>query len=153
MLSDAVGPVEQPAAAGPTVHVSGAVVNPGLVELSPGARVADALAAAGGSRSDADLGSLNLASPVRDGDQIIVPDLSEIGDRAFGSVDTDGRVNINTAAADELENLPGVGPVLAARIIEYRDTHGPFGEVEDLLDVPGIGEAKLASMRESITLP
>jgi competence protein ComEA len=128
-------------------------VNPGLVEISPGARVADALAAAGGSTGEADLGSLNLAAPVRDGDQIIVSSVPPTGGRASATPGADGLVRINTAAAEDLEALPGVGPVLAQRIVEYRDTHGPFGEVEDLLDVPGIGESKLAAMREAIALP
>lgn len=138
---------------GPTVHVSGAVANPGLVELSPGSRVADALAAAGGSTAEADLGSLNLAARVVDGDQIVVPGVAGAGGPLVSrSAAADGRVRVNFATADELETLPGVGPVLAQRILEHRSVHGPFSEVEELLDVAGIGEAKLAALREAVAL-
>lgn len=133
-----------------TVHVSGMVGRPGLVALAPGARIADAIAAAGGALPGADLTALNLAASVSDGQQLVVPDLAAVDG---GSTSGDGRVRINTADRAALEALPGVGPVLAARIIQYRDQYGPFVEVEDLLDVPGIGEAKLAGMRESVIVP
>jgi len=133
-----------------TVHVSGSVASPGLVSLPADARVADAVVAAGGALPGADLSSLNLAAPITDGQQLVVPDASTPGN---ASAPTDGRVRINTADVAALEVLPGVGPVLAARIVEYRDTHGPFGTIEDLLDVPGIGESKLAAMRESVIVP
>ena len=136
-----------------TVHIAGAVAAPGLVQLAENARVADAIAAAGGSLPGADLSALNLASPVRDGDRIVVPAFGDDGRPAPSTGAEEGRVRINTATAGELEALPGVGPVLARRIIEYREAHGGFAEIEDLLDVPGIGEAKLASMREAIALP
>jgi competence protein ComEA len=138
-----------------TVHVSGAVVAPGLVEIGPGARVADAVAAAGGSRPGADLGALNLAAPVVDGQQLVVPWVgSEAGAGAAGGGGRgEARVRVNTASASELERLPGVGPVLAQRIASHREAHGPFSTVEDLLDVPGIGEGKLAAMREAVQIP
>ena len=132
-----------------SVHVSGAVVRPGLAELPDGSRIADAVAAAGGASVSADLGALNLATTVRDGDHIVVPERGE-GSRA--NVDS-GLVDINRATASELETLPGVGPVLAQRIVDHRSKHGLFTDVEDLLDVSGIGEAKLALMREAIASP
>jgi competence protein ComEA len=131
------------------VHVSGAVVRPGLVMVDGDARVADAVAAAGGATVDADLGRTNLAAPVRDGEHVVVPSTVDGPD---GSVEQDG-IDLNTASVGRLEDLPGVGPVLAERIVAFREEHGPFATVEDLLDVPGIGEAKLAQMRGAITAP
>jgi competence protein ComEA len=130
------------------------VVAPGLVQVPDGARIADVVAAAGGSTRDADLAAVNLAAPVRDGEQIVIP--AATGDPAVervGALLSDGRVRLNSASSDELEHLPGVGPVLADRIAAYREEHGPFAVVEDLLDVPGIGEAKLATLRDSVALP
>lgn len=132
------------------VHVSGAVNQPGLVALPVSSRVADAIAAAGGAKPGANLAGLNLASSVRDGDQIVVP---LAGAEPMSGQATDPGIDINRATATELEDLPGVGPVLAARIVAYRDLHGPFAVIEDLLDVGGIGEAKLAAMRDSIAAP
>lgn len=132
------------------VHVSGAVNRPGLVTLPASARVADAIAGAGGATAGAELAGLNLASSVRDGDQIVVP---LVGAAALPGRAIDRGIDINRATAAELEDLPGVGPVLAGRIIVYRDLHGPFAAVEDLMDVGGIGEAKLAAMRDSIAAP
>jgi competence protein ComEA len=132
-----------------TVHVSGAVVAPGLVSLPAGSRVADAVVAAGGALAGADLTTLNLAAPIVDGQQLVVPDAVAGGSVAV----TDGRVRINSADATALEGLPGVGPVLAERIVAYRDAHGPFVALEDLLEVPGIGESKLAAMRDSVIVP
>ncbi len=134
-----------------TVHVSGAVATPGLVQLPLGARVADAVAAAGGTLRSADLAALNLAAPVRDGEQVHIPAVTNEG--AAASAADDGRIHLNRATAQELESLPGVGPVLAARIVAFRDEHGSFTAVEDLLDVAGIGEAKLAAMRDVVAVP
>ena len=133
-----------------TVHVSGAVAAPGLVEVARSARVADVIAAAGGTTEDAVPGLVNLAAPVRDGEQIVVPSSAAVD---VGPVTTDGRVRLNTASAAELEQVPGVGPVLAGRIIEARDAVGGFSTVEDLLDVAGIGEAKLAAIRDFVVVP
>jgi competence protein ComEA len=133
-----------------TVHIAGEVVAPGLVLVSSDARVADAVAAAGGSTRRADLSRVNLAAPLHDGEQIVIP--SPNADAGDATV-TDGRVRINDASVGELEQLPGVGPVLAGRIAAYRDENGPFSAVEDLLDVPGIGEGKLATLRDAVALP
>lgn len=135
-----------------TVHVAGAVERPGLVRVPEGARVGEALAAAGGASSAANLGSVNLAAPLADGQQVVVPVRGPDGSRE-ASETSDGRVHLNTADATDLEELPGVGPVLAERIIAHREEHGPFEAVEDLLDVPGIGEGKLASLRDLVAVP
>lgn len=134
-----------------TVHVSGAVVSPGLVEIPSGSRVADAIAAAGGAGPGARLGALNLAAPLVDGQQLVVPDAA--AGATVGGVAPDPRVRVNVAGISELERLPGVGPVLAERILQHRDEHGPFEVVEDLLDVPGIGEGKLAALRDAVAVP
>ncbi|MDJ0792034.1 MAG: ComEA family DNA-binding protein [Acidimicrobiia bacterium] len=133
-----------------TAHVSGAVGDAGLVDLPAGSRIADAVAAAGGATAAADLGALNLAAAVRDGDHIVVP---VRGAASAGGLTDDGKIDLNRATAQALQALPGVGPVLAQRIVDHRQVHGPFDSVEDLLDVAGIGEAKLASMRDAIASP
>jgi competence protein ComEA len=131
------------------VHVSGAVLDPGVVRVPANSRVLDVVIAAGGATRAADLTRINLAASVRDGERVIVPFEGELESESPG-----GRgVDLNEATATALEGLPGVGPVLAARILAYRDEHGPFDTVEDLLDVPGIGEAKLAAMRDAISAP
>lgn len=135
-----------------TVHVAGEVLSPGLVEIPADGRVADAVAAAGGGTRGADLSGLNLAASLHDGEQVVVPGASATGVTA-GAVAPDGRVSVNRASADELEELPGVGPVLASRIASFRDDNGPFVTVEDLLDVPGIGEGKLAGLRDFVAIP
>jgi competence protein ComEA len=134
-----------------TVHVSGAVQSPGVVRVAAGARVGEAIAAAGGALPEADLARVNLAAPLADGQQISVPAMSPDGEG--GVVAGDGRVRLNLAGVEELETLPGVGPVLAERIVAYREEHGPFAVVEDLLDVPGIGEGKLAALRDAVLVP
>lgn len=148
--------VTEPAAVSPgeiTVHVSGAVTRPGLVSVAGERRVADAIAAAGGAATDADLERLNLAASVADGQQVVVPrrTAAAIGDPPPGP--DDHRIRVNVATAEELQRLPGVGPVLAARIVAHREANGPFRAIEDLLDVPGIGEGKLATLREAAAIP
>jgi competence protein ComEA len=130
------------------VHVSGAVAAPGVVQLSSDAIVADAVAAAGGAAANADLTSINLAAPVGGGQRIVVRDINQYTEGV--TTDPDDGIHLNTATAGELESLPGVGPVLAQRIVAHRDERGPFRVVEDLLDVPGIGEAKLSQMRDAL---
>lgn len=128
-----------------TVHISGPVAVPGIVAVPEGSRVADAVAAAGGATRDADLGRLNLAAPVRDGEQIVVPAVADTP--VAGSQASPVRFDINSSDAAGFEALPGIGPVIAKRIVAYRDDHGPFESLESLLDVPGIGEAKLDAIR------
>jgi competence protein ComEA len=155
-----------PAAASPTaepevvlVDVAGWVRNPGVYEFTAGDRVVDAIEAAGGARPGAALELLNLAAPLADGTQILVTRAGETapgaapGAAAPGSVGSGSAlVNINTATATELEALPGVGEVIAQRIVDYRTANGPFGSVDDLLEVSGIGDATLEEMRESVTV-
>lgn len=145
----AVAPVSPPPAsvtATPAVivvAVMGQVHNPGLVELPAGARVADALAAAGGPLPETDLSTLNLARRLVDGELVTVGGLPP---------ENGGLLNINTATAADLEELPGVGPVLAGRIVAYRDEHGGFRSVEELRNVPGIGDATFAELAPRVTV-
>lgn len=141
--------------AGVYVHVAGAVARPGLVVVGADARVADAIAAAGGAMPFADLAAVNLAGPVADGQQVVVPSRTgaAIPPGASAVATDDGLVHLNTAGIAELEQLPGVGRVLAERIISYREANGPFTVIEDLLDVPGIGEKKLEGLRDGAVVP
>jgi competence protein ComEA len=134
------------------VHVSGWVTSPGVVWVAEGSLVIAAIDAAGGAREGARLDLINLAQPVFEGDQLQVPG-PEAADAGGGSTPGDGLIDINTADETELQNLPGVGPVLAGRIVAHRATVGRFESVEDLLDVPGIGETRLASIRDLIRPP
>lgn len=147
--------IDQPgdAATRALVHVSGAVVNPGLVTIHEGDRVADAIAAAGGVLASADLSAINLAGPITDGQQIVVPVVGGRSQGGTGGGSDDGLVHLNTATATEIERLPGVGEVLAGRIVAYREANGPFQTLEDLLDIPGIGERKLEGFREAAAVP
>jgi competence protein ComEA len=133
-----------------TVHISGKVVAPGLVVVPPDSRLADAVAAAGGTTRDADLERVNLAAPLQDGQQVVIPGVDEPG---TPDASADGKVHINTATPSELEQLPGVGPVLAERIAAFREENGPFDTLEDLLDVSGIGESKLEMLRDAVAIP
>lgn len=148
------------------VHVAGAVARPGIVQLPAGARVVDAIAAAGGAADDADVDQLNLAAPLADGVQVRVPHHGETvaapvtpappggggGGAAGGVPAAPVVVDLNRASAAELEQLPGIGPSLAAAIVTWRTDHGPFERVDDLLDVPGIGPAKLATLADHVTV-
>ncbi len=136
------------------VHVVGAVVHPGLVTLEPGSRVIDAIMAAGGLTARANQCGVNLARPVTDGEQIIVPSVpagttacvitSNLGATAGAGVKA--KLSLSQAAAAELEQLPGVGPALAARIVDWRSAHGGFRQVSDLDNVSGIGPKLLAEL-------
>jgi competence protein ComEA len=135
------------------VHVSGMVLSPGVVHVPAGAIVADVVAAAGGLITGASVDHINLAAPVSSGEHIVVPgadDGAASPPGAVGAGDTGGPVSLNNATAAELEALPGVGPVLAERIVAFRTQNGPFDVVEDLLEVSGIGEAKLAALRDVV---
>lgn len=139
------------------VHVAGAVARPGVQRLPAGARVIDAVGAAGGPTPEADLARINLAALVLDGSQIYLPAVGEVpppgvSSGGGGPPGGDGGdvLDLNTATADQLDALPGIGPATAAAIVEHRDTNGPFTSVEELLEVRGIGEAKLAQIRERV---
>jgi competence protein ComEA len=158
----ATPPLASPAApaASVLVDVAGRVRRPGVVRLPAGARVADAVRAAGGPLTRKDLGLLNLASRLTDGEQVVVGLPAGAGAGAVaGTVGpTDGSsaapapVDVNTATGEELDTLPGVGPVLARRILDYRAAHGAFHSVEELAQVPGIGPSKLADLRPLVML-
>lgn len=136
------------------VDVAGWVRRPGVYEFAEGARVIDAIEAAGGPRRGAMLSALNLAAPLVDGTQVLVPKQGEAGAVApvAGGGSLSGLVNINTASASELEELPGIGEVLAQAIVDHRTEHGPFASVDDLLDVSGIGDATLDDLRDLVTV-
>lgn len=126
------------------VHVAGSVKNPGLYQLSAGARIADAIEAAGGVTKKSAANSVNLARAVVDGEQILVGESSPGG--------TGGGISINSASVGELEDLPGVGPVIAARIVSYRESNGPFTSIDGLGEVSGIGDSIMGSVRDIATL-
>jgi len=130
-----------------TVHVSGMVVSPGVVDVPVDAIVADAVEAAGGLLAGALVEQINLAAPIVPGEQIVVPGAT--GGTVGGGGDV-GVLSINQASMTDLESLPGVGPVLAERIVSHREANGRFEAVEDLLEVPGIGEAKLEAIRDLV---
>ncbi|MCS5499150.1 ComEA family DNA-binding protein [Cnuibacter physcomitrellae] len=140
------------------VHVLGSVVTPGLYRLSRGARVVDAIAAAGGFAPEADHASVNLARPVADGEQLRVlaqgeappPGPAEGAGGAAAGGSASGPVDLNRATAAELDELPRIGPATAQRIIDYREEHGPFTSVDDLLEVPGIGDKTLDGLRDLV---
>lgn len=129
------------------VHVSGAVELPGVYVIDDGARIVDAIAAAGGFRDDAMTDGLNLARLVIDGEQIVVPARGAESDPSAPVTIDDGLVNINTADAAELEELPRIGEAMSERIITYRETNGPFRSIDDLANVPRIGPKMLESLR------
>lgn len=129
------------------VYVSGAVRRPGIVRLRDGDRVGDAIEAAGGPRTSADLEAVNLAARVADGQQVTVPRLGAGGAGASGST---GPISLSTATPEQLDQLDGVGPGLAQKIIDYRTQHGGFRSVDELGEVPGIGEKRLESLRAQL---
>ncbi len=137
------------------VDVVGAVRRPGLYRLREGARVADAVIRAGGPSRRADIASINLAAPVADGMQIIVPARVAAPGGAMPSPGaggpTGGKVSLSAASVEQLDSLPGVGPVTAQKIVDWRTAHGPFRSVDALDDVPGIGPARLEQLRDLVT--
>jgi competence protein ComEA len=145
-LASVPAPVEVPGAAVIVVAVTGKVKQPGLVRLPVGSRIADAIAAAGGIVPGADLTGLNLARKVVDGELVTV------GVPTAAGPATGGKVNLNTATVAQLDALPGVGPVLAQRILDWRDRRGGFRSVTDLRQVEGIGDAKFDQLKDLVTV-
>ena len=133
------------------VHILGAVARPGLYELRDGDRAVDAVAAAGGFLEVADQAHLNLARLLVDGEQIVVPIIGETPVSAPGTTSS-GLVNLNTADAATLDTLPRVGPAMAARIIEWRESNGPFVAIEDLMSITGIGDKTFEGLRDLVTI-
>lgn len=156
------------------VHITGAVQRTGILALPEGARIADAIDAAGGITEEADLDEVNLAYELQDGQKIYIPskeDKTKLESKAYimsgsgnnvviqtvsteGNLESKGekKVNINTATQNELENLPGIGPSIASRIIEYRQQNGKFSKIEDLQNVKGIGDAKFGKIKEYVVI-
>lgn len=144
------------------VHVTGEVRAPGVYRLHEGDRIVDAVDAAGGPTRAAVLDALNLAAPLVDGSQVHVPDrrgaasatgaVGGSGGAVSGSATSGGLLDINLATAADFEALPGIGAVIAQRIVEHREANGPFTTIEGLLDVSGIGDATFAEIRELVTV-
>ena len=138
------------------VYVTGEVKKPGLVSLTEGQRVADAVNAVGGVIETADIDRINMAAFLEDGMQIRVPErlagTAEGPRTAAAGKNSEGQININTASEKELQELPGVGPATSARIIEYRETNGPFQKIEDIKKVRGIGDTKFEKLKDQVTI-
>jgi competence protein ComEA len=153
------GPAARPqrahARAGPYVHVAGAVRRPGLYRLGAGARVASAVRRAGGAAADADLTAINLAAPLQDGQQVVVPALAPAAGSSTGTgagrAGADPPVSLGTATAEELDGLDGIGPTLAERIVEFRTQQGGFRSLDQLGEVDGIGAKRLESLKAALT--
>jgi len=153
--------IEPPAATatpGPIqVYISGAVAQPDVYVVPSGAIVRDALALAGGPASDADLNAVNLAQTLHEGDQVYIPRMGEVPPPAPSAGQSEpsaptGPININIATQTELESLPGIGPAIASRIIEYRESNGPFASIEAIQNVSGIGPATFDNIKDLITV-
>jgi competence protein ComEA len=155
----ALEPVAETASAGPplVVHVVGQVRRPGLYRLRDGSRIADAVRRAGGARRGADLAALNLAAPLVDGIQVLVPSRATGVAAPFaGASSGKGAANapaisLSSATVEELDALPGVGPITAQKIVDYRTEHGPFASADDLDAVPGIGPTRIEQLRDLVT--
>jgi competence protein ComEA len=134
------------------VHVAGAVRHPGVYRMRPTARVDDAVGRAGGPTRKADLSQVNLAAKVEDGRQVLVPEKVRATSAGPPTAPTQPGVplNLNTATLEQLDELDGIGPATAQNILDYRQEHGGFGSVEELGEVPGIGDVRLASLREQV---
>jgi competence protein ComEA len=136
-----------------TVHVAGAVREPGVYRMRPSARVDDAVGRAGGATRRADLSQVNLAAKVEDGRQVLVPERPRAaapGAAPAAPTQPGIPLNLNTATLEQLDELDGIGPATAQSILDYREENGGFGSVEELGQVPGIGDVRLASLREQV---
>lgn len=137
------------------VHITGEVEKRGVIFIKEGARVVDAINAAGGALDTADLDRINLARVLGDGEKLHVPALGEIMDNDEGlgyNVEVNSKININTASAAQLDTLQGIGPVLAQRIVDFREKEGRFERIEDIMKVSGIGPKVYESLKDSITV-
>ena len=146
---------EEPVSRQVVVHVVGAVANPGLYRLDEGSRIDDAIRKAGGATPKAALDLVNLAAPVADGQQVLVPRKGQAGAAGAapdGPAGAGQRIHLNTATLEQLDSLPGVGPVTAQGILDYRTEHGAFQSVDELDAVPGIGPARLERLKELVDL-
>jgi competence protein ComEA len=157
LSSDAAAPGPGGASASPTtsgelvIDVVGKVKRPGIVTVPAGSRVHDAIAEAGGVRGKVDPATLNMARVLTDGEQIIVGTEPAAAPAGGASTATGSRISLGTATLEQLDTLPGIGPVTAQAILDHRAEHGPFTSVDDLLDVRGIGEATLDDFRDQVT--
>jgi len=159
--SERVATTLEPVASAPArtvlvVHVVGEVRRPGLYRLRDGARIADAVHRAGGALRDADLAAVNLAAPLVDGVQVVVPPRADAGSTAplpgtGGTAAPTAPVSLSSATVEELDQLPGVGPITAQKIVDFRTEHGPFASVDDLDAVPGIGPTRIEQLRDLVT--
>ncbi len=134
------------------VDVAGAVRRPGLHRLAQGSRIADAVAAAGGATAKAELELVNLAAPLADGEQVVVPVRGAAAAGAGGVGAAAAPLDLNTATPEQLDALPGIGPATAAKIVAFRQAHGPFRSVDELDAVPGIGPARIEQLK-GLVLP
>jgi competence protein ComEA len=146
--------IEPRQAAVALVHVAGAVRSPGVYRLREGERIQDAVRRAGGPRTGADLNAINLAAKVADGQQVVVPRRGAAGAAAAGAAapgdPAQPPVSLNTATAEQLDTLDGVGPATASKILDWRRQHGGFRSVDDLGEIPGIGPKRLAALRGKV---
>jgi competence protein ComEA len=137
------------------VHVAGEVRRPGVYRVGAGARAVEAIRRAGGPTRRADLSALNLAAPLQDGQQVLIPARAPRGGGSGGTggggVGQEGPISLSSATEEDLDRLDGIGPTLAARIVEWRRAHGGFASIDQLLDVPGIGPARLEALRAQVT--
>jgi competence protein ComEA len=133
------------------VHVAGEVRRPGVYRVGAGARAIEAIRRAGGPTRRADLSALNLAAPLQDGQQVLIPARAPRGGGAGeGAAAAEGPISLSSATEEDLDELDGIGPTLAARIVEWRRAHGGFASIDQLLDVPGIGPARLEALRAQV---
>jgi competence protein ComEA len=151
-----VGTSPSPSPVAIIVDVAGEVKKPGVYEFTEGQRVIDALNAAGGPKHDANLAALNLAAPLADGSQVLVPATvaaaTAPGSSSGSTTSGTTLINVNTADAIQLQELPGIGEVLSAAIVKYREDNGPFASVDQLDEVSGIGPATLENIRDLVTV-